>query len=236
MAAATVLFLPGLLEDADAFRAQIDAIGPRGTCVVADLTRSDTIAGLARDALAQAGAHAGPLSIVGHSMGGYVALDLMRRAPGRIERLALLNTNARPDSPESTQDRRRLMELAGKDFPAVIRTLLPKLLLEAHLDDSLGIVGIVTGMALGVGKEAFLRQERAIIGRADSRPHLGSIRCPTLVVAARDDQLMPVEILEELAGGIPVARLEVVDDCGHMASIERPEEVSKLLIDWLSTA
>jgi len=234
MAAATVFFLPGLLEDADAFRPQVDAIGPRATCVVADLTRSETIADLARDVLAQADAQEGRLSIVGHSMGGYVALEVMRRAPGRVERLALLNTNARPDSPESTQNRRRLMELAGKDFPAVIRTLLPKLLLPAHLDDTLGIVGIVTGMALGVGKEAFLRQERAIIGRADSRPHLASIRCPTLVVAARDDQLMPVEILEELAGGIPGARLEVIDDCGHMATIECPEEVSKLLIDWLS--
>jgi len=234
MAAATVFFLPGLLEDADAFRHQVDAIGPRATCVVADLTRSETIADLARDVLAQAQAHEGRLSIVGHSMGGYVALELMRRAPGRIERLALLNTNARPDTPEATGNRRRLMELAGKDFPAVIRTLLPKLLLEAHLDDTLGMVGIVTGMALGVGKEAFLRQERAIIGRVDSRPHLAAIRCPTLVVAARDDQLMPVEILEELARGIPGARLEVLDDCGHVAPIERPAEVSKLLIDWLS--
>ena len=235
MAAATVFFLPGLLEDADAFRQQIDAIGPRASCAVADLTRSETIADLARDVLAQAQSHEGKLSLVAHSMGGYVALELMRRAPGRIERLALLNTHARPDSPESTQNRRRLMELAQKDFPAVIRSLLPKLMLAAHLDDTLGMVGIVTGMALGVGKEAFLRQERAIIGRADSRPHLAAIACPTLVVAARDDQLMPVEVLQELARGIPGARLEVLEDCGHMATIERPAEVSKLLVEWLTT-
>ena len=169
-------------------------------------------------------------------MGGYVALEVMRQAPERIERLALLNTHARPDSPESTQNRERLMALAAKDFPAVIDALMPKLLLEKHLDDSLGMVGVVTEMALAAGKDAFLRQERAIIGRIDSRPHLAKIRCPTLVVAARDDAIMPLEILEELARGIPGARLQVIADCGHMASIERPTEVSKLLVDWLSTA
>jgi pimeloyl-ACP methyl ester carboxylesterase len=186
--------------------------------------------------LAQADARDGKLSIVGHSMGGYVALELMRQAPERVERLALLNTNARPDSPEATENRRRLMALAEKDFPAVIRGLLPKLLLAEHLDDSLGMVGTVTEMALATGKEAFLRQERAIIGRIDSRPHLAAIRCPTLVVAARDDQLMPVEILQELAHGIPGARIEVIEKCGHVSPIERPMEVSKLLVDWLSTA
>ena len=94
MAAATVLFLPGLLEDADAFRAQIDAIGPRATCVVADLTRSDSMAGLARDALAQAEAHAGPLSLVGHSMGSANALRLAIDHPQRVAALALLGAFA----------------------------------------------------------------------------------------------------------------------------------------------
>jgi pimeloyl-ACP methyl ester carboxylesterase len=169
-------------------------------------------------------------------MGGYVALEVMRRAPERVERLALLNTNARPDSPESTQNRKRLMALAEKDFPAVIAALLPKLLLPRHQQDTLGMVGIVTEMALSAGSDTFLRQQRAIIGRIDSRPHLGKIACPTLVVAARDDQLMPVDLLEELARGIPGARLEIVEDSGHMVSIERPAEVSKLLVEWLSTA
>ena len=118
----------------------------------------------------------------------------------------------------------------------MIGTLMPKLLLEKHLADTLGMAAMVTEMALATGKEAFMRQERAIIGRIDSRPHLREIRCPTLVAAARDDAIMPMEVLEELARGIPGARLEIVADCGHMSSIERPVEVSKLLIDWLSTA
>src|SRR2546423_14206644 len=126
----------------------------------------------------QAESHPGRLCLVGHSMGGYVALELMRRAPERVERLALLNTNGRPDTPESTQNRRRLMALAEKDFPAVIQALVPKLVIEKHLADD-RIVGTISEMALAVGKEAFLRQERAIIGRIDSRPHLGKIQCPT---------------------------------------------------------
>lgn len=186
------------------------------------------MAALAASALAQA--PPGPLSLVGHSMGGYVALEMLRQAPDRIERLALLNTNARPDTAEATANRRRLMALAAKDFPAVIQALLPKLVNAAHLEK---VSGTITEMALATGRDAFLRQEEAIIGRIDSRPHLAAIRCPTLVVAARDDQLMPVAILEEMAGAIPGARLAIVEDCGHMASLERPAEVTKLLRDWL---
>jgi pimeloyl-ACP methyl ester carboxylesterase len=223
-----VFILPGLLEDADAFGAQVDALGPVAACAVADLTREPSLAALAASALRPA--PAGPLALVGHSMGGYVALEIMRQAPERIERLALLNTNARPDTKEGTENRRRLMALAEKDFPAVIQALLPKLVKPQHLER---LSGTMTEMALATGKEAFLRQEEAIIGRGDSRPRLAAIGCPTLVVAARDDQLMPVEILEELARGIPGARLAIVEDCGHMASLERPAEVAKLLREWL---
>lgn len=166
-------------------------------------------------------------------MGGYVALELVRQAPARVARLALLNTNARPDSAEATENRKRLMALAEKDFPAVITALMPKLVTAEHLRDS-DITATISEMALATGKEAFLRQERAIMGRIDSRPHLAGIACPTLVVAGRDDALMPVELLQELARGIPKARLAIVEASGHMASLEQPEEVSELLREWLA--
>lgn len=185
---------------------------------------------MAADALREA--PSGRIALAGHSMGGYVALEAMRQAPERIERLALLCTNARPDSAESTANRRRLMALAERDFPAVVEALMPRLATEAHLADE-SITGTITEMALGVGKEAFARQENAIIGRIDSRPHLGKIRCPTLVVAARDDLLMPLEVLKEMADAIPGARLEVIDDCGHMASLEQPARLADLLAGWL---
>ncbi|HUI99048.1 MAG TPA: alpha/beta fold hydrolase [Usitatibacter sp.] len=225
-----LLFLPGLLEDADAFEAQFAGLAGVAACRAAELTRSDTIAALAGDALAQAPADR--FALVGHSMGGYVALEMLRRAPRRVERLALLNTHARPDSPESTENRRRLMTLAESDFSGVMRELAPKLVAPQHAKE-VGLIGKMTGMALATGKEAFLRQQRAIIGRIDSRPHLAAIRCPTLVIAGRDDAIMPVEWLAELARGIPGARLEAIEDCGHMASLEQPGKVTQLLAGWL---
>jgi pimeloyl-ACP methyl ester carboxylesterase len=165
-------------------------------------------------------------------MGGYVALEILRQAPQRVTRLALMNTHARPDSAEATANRERLMELAEKDFQAVIQALMPKLVTPAHLLDH-EITGTITEMALGTGKDAFQRQQRAIIGRADSRPHLHEIDCRTLVVAARGDQLMPLELLEELAKGITRSTLAIVEDSGHMASLEQPEEVAQLLQGWL---
>jgi len=225
-----LLLLPGLLEDADVFEHQVHGLASQASCVCADLTRSDTIAGLARDALAQAPAPT--FALAGHSMGGYVALEILRRAPERVLRLALLNTHARPDSPESTANRRRLMALAEEDFPGAAAQLLPRLMTPAHQKE-IALAGKVTEMALATGKEAFLRQQQAIIGREDSRPRLASIRCPTLVVAARDDAIMPLEMLEELARGIPGARLEVIEDCGHLAPLEQPEALTRLLADWL---
>ena len=228
MAALPVVFLPGLLEDADAFAFQVESLRETAACTIADLTGAASIADLAKDALGQA--PAGRFALAGHSMGGYVALEILRQAPGRVDRLALLNTHARPDSAEATENRKRLMELAERDFPAVIRTLMPKLVMEKRAGD---LSGPITEMALGCGKEAFLRQERAIIARIDSRPHLAAIRCPTLVVAARHDALMPVELLEELAHGIRGATLAVIEDSGHMTTFEQPQEVAKLLREWL---
>lgn len=231
MSVPNVFILPGLLEDADAFAAVMRGLADVAACQVADMTRANTVAGLARTALEQA--PPGPLHLAGHSMGGYVALEVMRQAPGRVAKLALLNTNARPDSPEATENRRRLLKLAETDFKAVITTLLPKLMTPEHVRDA-ALAGIVDTMALGVGKEAFKRQQEAIIGRIDSRAHLGAIRCPTLVVAASRDQLMPVEVLREMAEGIPGARLAIVEDCGHMASMEQPREVIALLREWIT--
>ena len=228
----TLLILPGLLEDADAFEHQVTSLREHGAVVAADLTRHDSMAALASAAFEQA--PEGPLAVLGHSMGGYVLLEMLRRDPARVGCAIFVNTNARPDSAESTANRRRLMELAERDFPAVVRSLLPKLVTEAHLADD-AITGTLTGMALATGKEAFARQEAAIIGRADSRPGLGAIRCRTLVIAGEQDALMPVEVVREVAQGIPGARFEVVADCGHMTSLEQPEALTRLVGEFLAS-
>ncbi len=155
----------------------------------------------------------------------------MRLVPDRVTRLALLDTQARADTPEAAQRRRGLVALAERgEFLGVAPRLLPLFLHPDHLE-RLGPV--VTAMTAAVGKEAFLRQQRAILERPDSRPLLASIRCPTLVLFGRQDRLTPPSLHEEMAAAIPEATLVVLPNCGHLAPLERPGGVTAQLLAWL---
>src|SRR5487761_2801284 len=200
-----LVLLPGLLCDKTLWRSQIEALGDVAEPQVADLTQDDSIAAMVRRLLAAAPPR---FALAGLSMGGYCAFDVMRQAPECVERLALLDTGARADTPEQTSRRRGLIELAEN--------------------------GEVTAMAERVGKDAFLRQQKAIMGRVDSRPSLGSIRCPTLMLCGRQDALTPPDLAEEIAAGIPGARLDLIDNCGHLSTMERPDAVNAELRQWLT--
>ena len=172
-------------------------------------------------------------ALAGLSMGGYVALEVVRQAPEHVEALALLDTSARPDTPEATKTRLALIELAREGrFDEVWRTLLPRVVHPDRVEDP-NIVSAVEGMAKSVGPEAFERQERAIIGRPDSRGDLPGIACPTLVLCGRDDVLTPPALHEELADGIPRAGLRKIERCGHLSTLERPEETTGAMREWL---
>ena len=228
-----LLLLPGLASDAELFGPQLEDLAVVADVRVADLSRHDTMAELAADALAQA-----PwprFALGGISMGGYVAYEILRQAPQRVSALALIDTSARPDTPESTENRRRLMALAERDYPAVVDALLPKLMTPGHAADP-RLAKVVRDMAQRIGPEGFVRQEHAIIGRADSRPDLARIACPTIVMAGADDQLMPREIHAEQVAGIRGAELCIVDDCGHLSTIEQPASVNAALRRWLARA
>jgi pimeloyl-ACP methyl ester carboxylesterase len=222
-----VVFVPGLLCDTRLWRPQVDALAGRADCHVADATRSDTMAGLARDLLADCPFER--FALAGLSMGGYVALEAMRQAPARVTHLALLDTSARPDTPEQSQKRRDFIELAGRGrFLGVTDALLPLLVHPSRLADD-ELVAVVKAMAKSVGKDAFVRQERAIMSRADGRPLLPRITCPTLVLCGRQDALTPLALHEEIAAAVPGARLEVIAECGHLSALERPDAVSAAL-------
>ena len=226
-----LLLLPGLLNEASLFEHQADALADLVGITIADLTGSDSIAALAADALAQA--PEGPIVLTGLSMGGYVAFEIMRQAPERVRALALLSTTARPDTPEATAAREELIELAETDFPAVIERLLARFAHPDHANTP-EVGGVFQSMASGLGYEVFVRQQRAIIGRADSRPTLAGIKCPTLILCGREDLVTPPEVHHELAAGIPGARLEIIEECGHLLPLEQPEQVTAILRDWLS--
>ena len=225
-----VLFLPGLLCDADLWAAQLAALSAERPVAVASLTGSDTMAGLAEAALAAAPPR---FALAALSMGGYVALEIMRRAPERVAGLALIDTSARPDTEEQGRRRRGLIALArtGK-FKGVTPRLLPMLLHPARQEDSV-LTGRVMAMAARIGRDAFLRQQTAILGRPDSRPDLPRIGCPSVVVCGRQDALTPLPVSEEMAGLIPGAELVVVEDSGHLAPMEQPEAVNAALAAWL---
>lgn len=226
----TLVLLPGLLNDHRLWAAQTQALAPVARCVVADLTQDDSLAGMADRVLAAAPDR---FALAGLSMGGYVALEILRRAPERVERLALLDTTARPDAPDQTQRRKDAVALAkAGGFDKIMPTMLPVLVHPDHLAlERVG--GIAKDMARAVGPDAFARQQNAIMHRPDSRPGLPRIGCPTLVLVGADDAATPPERAEEMADLIPGARLEVVERCGHLSTLEQPEAVSAAMRQWL---
>ncbi len=227
----SLVLVPGLLCDGLMWRPQLAALAAVADCWVADHTRSETMAGVAADVLRDAPFE--KFALAGLSMGGYVALEMMRQAAHRVLKLALLDTSARADTPEQSRKRRDFISLAERGrFLGITHALLPLLVHRSHLANQ-ELVSTIREMAKNTGKDAFIRQERATISRADSLPLLSRIACPTLVVCGRQDALTPLERHEEMAARISGSRLEIVEECGHLSTMERPAETSAALARWL---
>jgi pimeloyl-ACP methyl ester carboxylesterase len=224
-----LVLLPGLLCDDALWAHQVRHLGGGALVTVADLTRDDSIGAMAARVLAEAP----PLfDLAGLSMGGYVAFEILRRAPARVARLCLLDTAARADTEEQTARRRGLIDLAGRgQFKGVTPRLLPLLVHPDRLGEA-PLTEAVMAMAERVGPEAFLRQQRAIMGRPDSRPDLPGIAAPALIICGRQDALTPLDKSEEMAAAIPRARLAVIEECGHLATMERPQAATALMRLW----
>jgi pimeloyl-ACP methyl ester carboxylesterase len=225
-----LVLLPGLLCDAALWRHQTESLQDICQPLVADLTQDASIPAMAERVLDSAPR---TFCLAGLSMGGYVAQDIMRRAPERVERLALIDTNARADTAEQVKTRTELIRLSevGK-FKGVTPRLLPNLIHPSRLKDS-AVADVVLQMAERVGQDAFKRQQQAIMGRVDGRGDLNAIRVPTVVICGRQDALSSVAWHAEMAEAIPNARLVIIEDCGHLAPLERPYATSAVLRYWL---
>lgn len=227
-----LVLVPGLLCDALLWKAQIGSLGALARCWIADHTRSATMGEVAADVLRDAPFET--FALAGLSMGGYVALEIVRQAAQRVSRLALLNTSARADTRAQSRRRKELIGLArGGHFLAVSQALLPLVLHRARLGDR-KLVAAVEKMAKNTGIEAFIRQEHAIMSRRESLALLPRIACPTLVLCGRQDSLTPLQAHQEMTRAIPGARLVVIEDCGHLSTLERPAQVGLALAQWLS--
>ncbi|MBV8412569.1 MAG: alpha/beta fold hydrolase [Alphaproteobacteria bacterium] len=227
----TLVLLPGLLNTRRLFQHQIEGLSDIADCLVPELWHYDSLAGMADAALAIAPPR---FALAGFSMGGYVSFEILRRAAERIERLALIDTQAAPDTAEGTKRRQGLIEQTriGR-FHGVHPSLLPQIVHKSRLEDP-AVAQPIFDMACEVGAEGFVREQQAIIGRPDSRPLLVDIDVPTVVIVGRQDQATPLARAQEMAADIAASRLVVLEDCGHMSPLERPEEATAALRRWLS--
>ena len=223
-----LLLLPGLLNDAELWRDQIAGLSDIADCVVPDLTQLDTLSALARSVLAQA---APAFALAGFSFGGFVAQEIVRQAPQRVERLALLDTAIRVDTPQRAMQRRMLNKAAAADghFLGMTDRMLHTYIDPSRFEDH-ELVGRIQAMTERLGREVFLRQN--CVEREDGEAVLRGYAGPTLIVCGEHDALTPLATLQEMAA-IAGAPLVVIEGSGHMTPMEKPQAVTAALRDWL---
>jgi pimeloyl-ACP methyl ester carboxylesterase len=225
-----IVLVPGLACTPRLYAEQLPALWTFGPVMVADHRRGDSMDAIARQILAQAPPR---FALAGLSMGGYIAFAIQRLAPDRVMRLALLDTGSRSDTPEASERRKAsIVKVQAGEFQAVMDVLWP-ILVDKNRREDAALKRIVLEMAVTAGPEAFIRQQQAIMTRPDSRPGLPAIRCPTLVLVGEGDELTPPALAEEMASLISNSRLVKVPDCGHLSTLERPEAVTRALVEWM---
>jgi pimeloyl-ACP methyl ester carboxylesterase len=225
-----LLLLPGFLCDEDLWRDQLAGLADIADGRVADLGHGDSLAALARQVLATAPPR---FALAGFSFGGYVAQEIARQAPQRIERLALLDTSFHADTPERIAQRRaanKSVSLPG-EFRGMTEQLLPSIIAAERLHDT-ALVQRINAMTLRQGREVFMRQNA--MRREDGAAALRGLTCPVLVLCGRHDVLTPPALHREMAALMPQADLVVVEDSGHMSPMEQPAAVTRAMRQWLS--
>ncbi len=225
-----LLLIPGHLCDARMWRHQVGGLAERAEVRVATPGARDTLAALADDVLADAPER---FALVGFSLGGYIALEIMRRVPQRVTRLALLDTTARPDSPERSEARRIGIEAVRRGkFDLVVAAFVEAVSGPVIRKDP-ALAATVRAMMASPGEDTYIAQQIAMINRPDARPALADIRCPTLVAWGAEDETTPAEGHLEIARLVPGAIATAIDNAAHMAPMEQPEAVTALLTLWL---
>ncbi len=225
-----ILLVPGLACSPRIFAPVIPALWRFGPVTVANHIRDDNMGAIARKILAEAPPR---FALAGHSMGGYIAFEIMRQAPERVAKLALMNTQARPDTPEAGERRRaQIARAKAGEYRAILDELFSGFVHPSRRDDA-SLRQLVHDMGDDVGPEAFARQLTAIMSRPDSRPTMAWIKCSTLVLSSDEDKTVPNSLSVEMAGGIPGAKLVIIPDCGHLTPPEQPQATAEALAEWL---
>jgi len=224
-----LLMIPGLAATSRMWEDVSDELSDVVDCKIAALPGLDDLGAIA-DAIL--GDIDGPFALAGWSMGGYLAFELLRRAPDRVERLALMSTTAHPESREVRLRRRIMVRDAKKGYLDLIRQATPRFLHPDHAGDE--IIGrIMVEQADDVGLDAFCRHQSAIMNRPDYRPLAAALDMPVVVMVGDGDIVTPISDHAEMARSIPGAELVVVPGAGHMVTLENPHETACALRHWM---
>ncbi|MEY8191948.1 alpha/beta fold hydrolase [Peribacillus simplex] len=199
---------------------------------VCDVSKADTIEGIAKSVLEET---PDKFALAGLSLGGIISLEIMRLAPERVMKLALLDTNPNPPTLEQIEGWERFINMAnnGQFLDITINHLLPVLIHPDRRNDE-ALVSKIIDMAEKIGIEGYINQLKAVMTRSDQRPILPAIECTTMILAGREDRVCPLHMSEYLTENIPTANLEIVSHSGHLSPLEQPEKVSAALRKWLS--
>jgi pimeloyl-ACP methyl ester carboxylesterase len=232
MAKIPLLLLPGTLCDATLFQHQMQHLRDIAAPQVVDVHQQDNLPDVARYVLAQV---TGQFAVAGLSYGGIVAFELWRQAPERIVKLALLNTNPHDAAPQTRANQQRFVGMAHLgEFRAITTDFLKDIMLHPdHQKDQTLRAKILT-MAQTIGIDGFVNEVKAQLARPSAIPDLPNITCPTLVLTGREDTVIPVAIHEEMAQQLPNSRLIILEHCGHLSTLEQPQQTTQALRDWLT--
>lgn len=225
-----IVLIPGLMNDGWVWRHQIGALSRFGPVVIAHNDGCDSLGAMAERILS---AIQGPIAVIGHSMGGRIALETVARAPDRVKRLALLDTGAGGPANGEAAGRMKLVDLArAEGMAAVARAWLPPMLAPANRGNQ-GLVGGITEMLERCTPDIFAGQQKALLERPNRTALLPDIGCPTFVATGSEDEWASPAQHGEVAEAIPNVTLRIIEGSGHMLPVEAPEALTELLVEWL---
>jgi pimeloyl-ACP methyl ester carboxylesterase len=230
-----LILLPGSLCNQLLFQPQIDFFKGHREVIVANFSNCDSIEAMAAKVLNEAPAE---FALAGLSMGGIVAFEMFRQAPQRIVRIAFLDTNPRAEGPENVPVRHQQINDIAQGGVETLKTFVSQQLMPKYVfgsEQRLRLEPLVMEMALDVGADEFINQWRALASRADSWSTLKDIRCPTLILCGVHDALCNEKLHRDMALEVKHARLDIIDEAGHLSTLDAPEQVNQALENWLNS-